>query len=108
MALKLSKRRLQEIHDHAIHDYPSECCGVLLGRIKNEAKIVEQIVPITNLRRTDDKVQELLPLPGSGESPLPLPDSGVESDRNRFLIDPKDYMRIERNAISEGLEVLGF
>jgi proteasome lid subunit RPN8/RPN11 len=36
-----------------------------------------------------------------------LPASGGESARNRYLIDPLAYMRIEREADKRGVDVLG-
>jgi proteasome lid subunit RPN8/RPN11 len=75
--MKLSQRLLHQIHRHLESGYPNEACGVMLG--KNG--VVTEIVSADN-ERTD-------------------------SARNRYLIDPLAYMKIERGADQRGLEVLG-
>jgi proteasome lid subunit RPN8/RPN11 len=75
--MKLSKRFLHQIHLHLESGYPNEACGVMLGK----HGVVTEIVSADN-ERTD-------------------------SARNRYLIDPLAYMRIERSADKRGLEVLG-
>ena len=75
--MKLSKRLLHQIHQHLESGYPNEACGVLLGK----DGVVTEIVSADN-ERTD-------------------------SARNRYLIDPLAYMKIERGADKRGLEVLG-
>jgi proteasome lid subunit RPN8/RPN11 len=59
---------------------------------------VGEIVPLKNLRNDPVRAQEL----------LPLDDPGRETERNRFLIDPLDQLRVEKEARVSGLEVLGY
>ncbi|MGA2603355.1 MAG: M67 family metallopeptidase [Verrucomicrobiia bacterium] len=75
--MKLSQQLLHQIHRQLESGYPNEACGVMLG--KNG--VVTEIVSADN-ERTD-------------------------SARNRYLIDPLAYMKIERGADQRGLEVLG-
>ena len=75
--MKLSKELLHQIHLHLESGYPNEACGVMLGK----DGVVTEIVSAEN-ERTD-------------------------SARNRYLIDPLAYLRIERGADKRGLEVLG-
>jgi proteasome lid subunit RPN8/RPN11 len=75
--MKLSKRLLHQIHCQLESGYPNEACGVMLGK----DGVVTEIVSADN-ERTD-------------------------SARNRYLIDPLAYMRIERDADKRGLEVIG-
>lgn len=75
--MKITKGLLAAIHQHLENGYPHEACGVLLGR----GQTVTEIVPATNTR--------------------------TDSAHNRYLIDPRDYMRIERDADQRGLQVLG-
>jgi proteasome lid subunit RPN8/RPN11 len=98
MSLQLNNSQLQSIRDHAARDYPSECCGILLGKTEGEAKIVTEVVPLTNLRHDPSRAQEL----------LPLDDMGRETDKNRFLIDPLDQLRVEKDARKCGLDVVGY
>jgi proteasome lid subunit RPN8/RPN11 len=75
--MKISRQLLNQIHQHLEGGYPNEACGVMLG--KNG--VVAEIVSADN-QRTD-------------------------SARNRYLIDPLIYLKIERDADKRGLQVLG-
>ena len=77
------KEQLTEIREHGVRDYPYECCGLLLGRFGEDAKIVTETYPISNAREESAK-------------------------RNRFLITPEELMKGERYARSRDLEVVGF
>jgi proteasome lid subunit RPN8/RPN11 len=98
VALQLSAEQVKSIHSHATREYPSECCGMLLGRANGDFKEVAEVVPLQNLRHDSTRAQEL----------LPLDDPGHESEKNRFLIDPLEQMRVEREARQRGLDVLGY
>lgn len=71
------------IEQHAASVYPDECCGALLGRETDGRREVEKLVEIDNQWDPEER-------------------------RRRFLITPQDFMRIERDAAREGLDVLGF
>ncbi len=75
--MKISRALLTQIHAHLEAGYPNEACGVLLG--KNG--VVTEVVPAPNTR--------------------------TDSARNRYLIDPLAYLKIERDADRRGLQVLG-
>jgi proteasome lid subunit RPN8/RPN11 len=75
--MRISHSLLSQIHTHLEAGYPNEACGVMLGT----AGIVAEVVAAGN-ERTD-------------------------SARNRYLIDPLAYMKIERDADNRGLQVLG-
>jgi proteasome lid subunit RPN8/RPN11 len=96
--LKLSQSHLEKIRQHGVREYPNECCGILLGRADGENKEVREVVPLKNLRQDAAEAEKLLPL----DSP------GVESERNRFLIDPRDQIRVEKDARARGLDVVGY
>jgi len=98
MSIKASPRELDAIRGHAARDYPNECCGILLGREVDRAKEVSEAVPLKNLRTEPDKAQAVLPL----EAP------GRESERNRFLIDPLEQLKVEKDARARGLDVVGY
>jgi len=82
--MKLSQQLLHQIHGHLESGYPNEACGVMLG--KNG--VITEVVSADNERTG-------------------LPASGGESARNRYLIDPLAYMKIERKADKRGMDVLG-
>ncbi|HZT68797.1 MAG TPA: M67 family metallopeptidase [Terriglobia bacterium] len=98
MAIRLKPDQLKSIRSHGESDYPNECCGMLLGHAEGDSKEVLEVVPLRNLRHDSARAQEL----------LPLDDPGRESERNRFLIDPLDQLRVEKDALARGLDVLGY
>ncbi len=98
MAIKLAPETFDAVRSHAAREYPNECCGVLLGRVEGGTREILEAVPLPNLRAA----------PGGGEDVLPLESPGLESERNRFLIDPRDQLRVEKDARARGLEVLGY
>jgi proteasome lid subunit RPN8/RPN11 len=75
--MKLSQQLLHQIHRHLESGYPNEACGVMLGK----DGVITEVVSADN-QRTD-------------------------SARNRYLIDPLGYMKIEREADKRGLDVIG-
>lgn len=98
MLLKLQAGHIEAIHRHAEADYPAECCGILLGHVEGDVKQVAEVAALTNLRHHPARAQEL----------LPLDDPGHESERNRFLIDPKEQIRAEKDARARGLTAVGY
>lgn len=98
MCLKLSSWHADVIRQHAAREYPAECCGILVGRSDGVRKEVVEVVPLPNLRRDAARAQDI----------LPLDEPGSETERNRFLIDPVDQLRVEKDARARGLEVLGY
>jgi len=98
MGLKIRQPAIDAVRQHGARDYPNECCGILLGAASGMEKQVREAVPLKNLRTDPEMGQKLLPL----NSPA------MESERNRFLIDPREQIRVEKEARARGLEVLGF
>jgi proteasome lid subunit RPN8/RPN11 len=96
--LKLALQHVGAIRRHAEQQYPAECCGMLWGHADGEVRVVTEVVPLRNLRRDPERAQEL----------LPLAEPGRESERNRFLIDPLEQLRLEKEARGRQLDVLGY
>ncbi len=67
---------------HAREDYPHECCGLLVGRVEGERRLVESVRRARNLN--------------------------VERAHDRFELDPQDYLRVDRELRGTGLEIVGF
>jgi proteasome lid subunit RPN8/RPN11 len=81
--ISVTEKILSEIREHGVRDYPYECCGLLLGRYREDGKVVYETYRISNAREESAK-------------------------RNRFLITPDELMRGEQYASSKDLEVVGF
>lgn len=72
---------LEDIRRHAAETYPEECCGLLIGRLsdgQNEAVGARPVQNRNENRRVD-----------------------------RYVIDPDDYRKIDREARREGLDIVG-
>lgn len=72
--------------------YPHECVGLLIGRLEGERKIVEDIYAAQNTWSAD----------------IALTATDHEhSLRDRFYLDPRDYLRADRAAQQQGLDIIG-
>jgi proteasome lid subunit RPN8/RPN11 len=81
--LRLRKVDYDEIRRHGEETYPHECCGVLLGAIaSDEARDVRATVRCGNTR--------------------------TDSPQNRYHIDPRELVRVQREARERDLDVVGF
>ena len=81
--LKISQTEYDTLRRHGEETYPHECCGVLLGRFDDDgAKTVTRAVRCGN--------------------------TWLDSLHNRYLIDPKELIRIQREGRERGEEIVGF
>lgn len=83
--LTISQRQIESIKHHAEQEYPDECCGLLIGRFADdgsEAKVVLETMAISNAREKEVR-------------------------HYRSLILPEELLRGERQARSQGLEIVG-
>lgn len=90
--LTLNADVLARMHAHLQAGYPHEACGILIGdTITGADGSVRTIVAdAINAANAWDVTNER------------------ESQRNRFLISPDDYVRADRAASQRGLDVVGF
>ena len=85
--LKLSQSNYLSLRQHGEETYPHECCGVLLGRFDDNGagsvtKSVSRIARCGNTR--------------------------ADSPHNRYQIDPRELIRIQREGRERGEDILGF
>jgi proteasome lid subunit RPN8/RPN11 len=81
--LKLSQSAYVSIRQHGEETYPHECCGALLGQFDDSGtKTVTRAERCANTR--DD------------------------SPHNRYHIDPRDLIRIQREGRERGEDIVGF
>lgn len=81
--LKTGKSDLDDIRRHGEETYPHECCGVLLGRFEDDGTRVVTSTARAGNARTD-------------------------SAHNRYNIDPKELIRIQRQGRERGEDIVGF
>ena len=81
--LKLTRRDYDSLRQHGEETYPHECCGILLGRVDDDGtRIVTSIARAGNTR--------------------------IDSLHNRYNIDPRDQIRIQREARERGEDIIGY
>ena len=80
--LKISRSHYQALRQHGEETYPHECCGVLLGRMDGEERVVTTTARCGNTRQ--------------------------DSPQNRYNIDPKELVRIQRQARDRDEDIVGF
>jgi proteasome lid subunit RPN8/RPN11 len=66
---------------HAEQTYPNECCGVMLGHIQGDKKLVTQALPLEN--------------------------AFVGVQHERYELRPEDLLKAERAAREHGLDLVG-
>jgi proteasome lid subunit RPN8/RPN11 len=81
--LKITRPNYNSLRQHGEETYPHECCGVLLGQMDDQgARIVTSIARAGNTR--------------------------TDSAHNRYNIDPKELIRIQREGRDRGEDIIGF
>ena len=80
--LKIPQKEYVAIRQHGEETYPHECCGVLLGTADGDERLVTSSARCGNTR--------------------------VDSPHNRYHIDPKELVRIQREGRDRGEDIVGF
>lgn len=80
--LRISQAAYNQLRRHGEETYPHECCGVLLGQIDGDTRLVSSVVRCGNTR--------------------------VDSPQNRYHIDPRELVRIQREGRERGQDIIGF
>jgi proteasome lid subunit RPN8/RPN11 len=81
--LKLASKDYEALRKHGEETYPHECCGVLLGRFDDDgSRIVTSTARCGNTR--------------------------TDSPQNRYNIDPRELVRIQREGRERGEDIVGF
>lgn len=89
--LSIPQSLLEKMVAHLEAGYPYEACGILIGDIEfgsgEATKIVKDVAPVANVWDVENE---------------------RESQRNRYLIAPDEFVHIEREASKRGLDIVGF
>ncbi len=81
--LTIPRTAFDQLRRHGEKTYPHECCGVLLGEADDDGvRVVRDTVPCQNTR--------------------------IDSPQNRYHIDPRELVRIQREARERELDIIGF
>jgi proteasome lid subunit RPN8/RPN11 len=81
--LRISPQDYDALRCHGEETYPHECCGILLGRFEDDgARVVTSTARCGNTR--------------------------TDSAHNRYNIDPRELVRIQREGRERGEDIVGF
>jgi len=80
--LKINSKEYSAIRQHGEETYPHECCGVLLGTMDGNERVVTSTARCGNTR--------------------------TDSPQNRYNIDPRELVRIQREGRERGEDIVGF
>ncbi|MEL7225056.1 MAG: M67 family metallopeptidase [Cyanobacteria bacterium J06576_12] len=107
MVLALSQSQLLEMEAHAERVYPEECCGLIVGNLDSlDDKPLKSVVEIVSL--DNEWTPDALPSqPARTSTPLEVSTVDPPTKRRRYWIDPKDMLRVQREAREKGLNVIG-
>ena len=83
LMLRLGQSHYDALRQHGEETYPHECCGVLLGHMEDDGtRVVTSIARAGNTR--------------------------TDSPQNRYNIDPKELVRIQREGREREEDIIGF
>ena len=80
--LRISQSHYTALRQHGEETYPHECCGVLLGHMDGDERVVTSLARCGNTRQ--------------------------DSPQNRYNIDPKQLVRVQWEARDRGEDIVGF
>jgi proteasome lid subunit RPN8/RPN11 len=81
--LKIPQNAYASLRRHGEETYPHECCGILLGQM------------------ADDGVRKVTSVARAGNT-------RTDSAHNRYNIDPRELIRIQREGRERGEDIIGF
>lgn len=88
--ITIPQAQLDAMRAHAEAGYPHEACGILVGDMDGDAKRVAYAAPVRNAWTAQDD------------------EGGGHDLRDRYLIDPEDIVRVDREAAKRGHDIIGF
>jgi proteasome lid subunit RPN8/RPN11 len=96
--LKLQSDHLQAMQTHAESTYPEECCGLLLGQLRNDEKILIEVLPTENSWDAE-AVEAFQAVEGSAQLDT--------TKRTRYSIAPEAMLKAQKDARDRNLNIIG-
>ena len=81
--LNIGRKAYDSVRQHGEETYPHECCGVLLGQMDEDG-----VRTVTSIARAGN--------------------TRTDSAHNRYNIDPRELIRIQREGRERGEDIIGF
>lgn len=84
--IPIAADKLEAIHQHALEEYPYECCGIVIGHLDNEESDI--LFKCTNIQNKLHVVD---------------PKTYTRDARTAFNIEGKELFKIQREVEAQGL-----
>jgi proteasome lid subunit RPN8/RPN11 len=94
MTIQIGTAQIEIIFDRAAAVYPEECCGILIGKINGDDKLVIAAIATNNVW-DEPASQEFR----CGED---------RTNHSRYLIPPQAIFDAQKQARAQQLEIIGF
>jgi proteasome lid subunit RPN8/RPN11 len=82
MSLLITQQLYDQLRAHGEETYPHECCGIMLGKTLDDGMQVSALIRAGNTR--------------------------TDSAHNRYNIAPIELVKAQREARTQGLDIVGF
>ena len=82
MSLRIPQQLYDQLRAHGEETYPHECCGIMLGKTSDEGLQVAALIRAGNTR--------------------------TDSAHNRYNIAPIELVKAQREARTQGFDIVGF
>ena len=82
MSLRIPQQLYDQLRAHGEETYPHECCGIMLGKTSDDGLQVAALIRAGNTR--------------------------TDSAHNRYNIAPIELVKAQREARTQGLDIVGF
>lgn len=105
--LIIGEAQRREIEGFGEAGFPREICGFLVGSTAGEERRVTRVRPVRNAWDDSPELRGALFSARDEEGPS-RSEWEAASEERRFLIDPRDYAAVDREARADGLEIVGF
>jgi proteasome lid subunit RPN8/RPN11 len=92
VAIRVVIEQIEQISRHAEKTYPEECCGLLLGTVKERDKVIIEVRETEN--SWEEELTELLPIEAGNKG-------------NRFSIAPEVLLRVQKEARDRNISIIG-
>ncbi len=95
MTITVNRSHLEQIKEEGIKHYPLECCGLLIGKKKEDKNILTKVIPAKNdWENQRSFFQETMAKPDLGS-------------RENFAIAPETIVKIQKEARQQNLDIIG-
>lgn len=102
LVLNLASSHLNQIYVHAEHTYPHECCGLLLGKLRQASVTIREIVEVWGSENTWTLETSI-----NFDNSLTSSSTPNRSLKNRYQLAPVTLLKAQQYARDLDLSIIG-